>query len=234
MAPLVRVCDSLAHDLNNILGSIEGYHSLAEAGLPPGSRVRADLDGIRGAWAKAAEITGRLHCFSGRRAAPRKAGGLGTLIGRAAAAASGKGWEGISISVSAADLPEATLNEDVLGEALAALLENARDAMPGGGEILLSAGVVTLSGAGIRVPELRPGPARFLRLAVADTGEGVPAENMERLFEPFFSTRESRGLGLAVVYGAALLHGGWAEAASAPCEGSEFSIYLPLLSGNLI
>jgi len=122
-------------------------------------------------------------------------------------------------------LADASLLEQVIMN----LVVNARDAMPGGGQVVVEVGRVEVDAerAG-RVPDARPGPA--VRIDVADDGVGIRPEHLPRLFEPLFTTKpegKGFGLGLATVYGIVRQHRGWVEVRSALGEGSRFQVYLP-------
>ncbi len=111
------------------------------------------------------------------------------------------------------------------------LAVNARDAMPGGGEITISTASVSTDAAYLeRVPQAKLGD--FVGLRVRDQGTGIPPEVLPRIFEPFFTTKpegSGTGLGLAMVYGIAQQHGGWIEVASEVGRGSEFTVWFPAL-----
>ena len=120
----------------------------------------------------------------------------------------------------------------VLEHILVNLFLNAREALPQGGTIAIHTEAAWLdphqkqhqTNANIK-------PGHFVHLTVRDNGSGMTAEVQERLFEPFFTTREDEkamGLGLATVYGAVKQHGGWIEFESEPQRGTEFSVFLPV------
>ncbi len=114
------------------------------------------------------------------------------------------------------------------------LAVNARDAMPGGGELRLAAANVVLESAPEWVGEL---PARFVVLTVADTGTGIPSTLQDRIFDPFFTTKEigkGTGLGLATVQAVVKSHGGFVNLYSEEGKGSAFRIYLPALSEDAV
>ena len=117
---------------------------------------------------------------------------------------------GIRIVIETRDLPPVLADLDALDAALDALAENARDAMPDGGTLLIQ---ITADGMrpGNRAPQAHPAsyPGRFIRLSFTDTGTGMDAATLARAGEPFFSTRPSRlGLGLAAAWGVAAQLGG--------------------------
>jgi CheY-like chemotaxis protein len=111
------------------------------------------------------------------------------------------------------------------------LVVNARDAMPGGGQLLIAAEGVSFDAAYARMnPEARAG--EFVCLSVGDTGTGIAPEHLQRIFEPFFTTKEpgkGTGLGLATVYGIVKQHQGWVEVSSRVGEGTTFKIFLPAI-----
>jgi CheY-like chemotaxis protein len=114
------------------------------------------------------------------------------------------------------------------------LAVNARDAMPEGGRITVSAEAVEIGPEAARAtPEMREG--RFVRLSVRDTGCGISPEILPRIFEPFFTTKpvgRGTGLGLATVYGITRQHHGWVEVQSKINEGTTFHVLLPAISSG--
>ena len=226
MAVLRRVCAKMAHDINNLLGAIEGYSTFAASALAPGSQARADIEDVRASAAKGAELTGRLSLFAGRRTLARSELSPAGLL-EAAAAGRGAGWEKINFRTAANAAAAVNADEDMLKQALAELLRNARYSCQAGGEVTAGAEDVSVPPERNRAQKPAAGNAAFVRFYVADSGPGPGAADLPRLFEPFFSTRSARGLGLAAVYGAALLHGGWAECLLPAGGGCEFSFYIP-------
>jgi len=138
----------------------------------------------------------------------------------------------ITLSVHAQPgLPQIYGDPHQLETVLLNLAVNAREAMPGGGELNLSAQVSELdSEQGTAHADARPG--RFIRLAVADTGCGISAETLPRIFEPTFTTKpggQGAGLGLAAVQSIVKQHRGWIETQSELGKGTIFRIYVPVL-----
>jgi two-component system cell cycle sensor histidine kinase/response regulator CckA len=117
-----------------------------------------------------------------------------------------------------------------IGQVLANLATNARDAMPRGGRLLVETKPVIVDETTKKICDLEK-PGRYARISVSDTGTGIEEEQMKKLFEPFFTTKEigrGTGLGLAISYGIMKQHGGSIVARSIPDRGATFDLYLPL------
>jgi CheY-like chemotaxis protein len=131
---------------------------------------------------------------------------------------------------AARDLRPVVGDATQMHQVLMNLCVNARDAMPEGGKLTLSAKNVELDAAAVRAhPAAKPGP--HVALNVADTGCGIPPKVIGHVFEPFFTTKlpgKGTGLGLSVVLGIIRSHGGFITVASEPGEGTTFSIFLPV------
>jgi CheY-like chemotaxis protein len=117
----------------------------------------------------------------------------------------------------------------MMEQVLVNLVVNARDAMPRGGQLVVTTDGIKLEEALLELhPEGRKG--EFVRLSVSDTGTGIAPEHMPHIFEPFFTTKDQgkgTGLGLATVYGIVKQHEGWIEVATGAGTGSTFNIFLP-------
>jgi len=127
------------------------------------------------------------------------------------------------------DLGLAKVDQGQLEQVIINLAVNARDAMTGGGTLTIRTGNATQSSALRRAHEVMPA-GNYVLIEVSDTGVGIPKENLERIFEPFFSTKEvgsGTGLGLSTVYGIVKQTGGFIFVDSAPGRGAMFQIYLP-------
>ena len=238
---LGRLAGGVAHDFNNLLTVITAYAQFAretieevEASGAPGeiAAAVADLREVEEAAARAAELTSRLLAFSRQR--PVAAGPvelnqalaedrrlLQPLLGAGVRLAFLPG-EGIpTVLIDAAQLQQLVMN----------LVVNARDAMPGGGEIRVrTRREVVAPGQVAQVigPDVPPG--EYAVLEVSDTGTGMDEATRARIFEPFFTTKEpgkGTGLGLPVVYGVARQAGGAIRVESSPGAGTTFFVYLP-------
>lgn len=224
---LGRMARAMAHDMNNLLGAIEGYATLGLRAVNKGDQLWSDLNEIRAAVKRGAEINKALLVF-GR---PRQTGRLPLRPAALLPALRGAVPAGISLEADVPDnLPEVLAAPAQLELLFLQLLSNAAEAMRGGGVVKLSATVRELRAGEVFAPDPAAAGGKFVRFSVADSGEGMTPETEERLFEPFFSTREKgrgAGLGLAQVYGIARQHNGWLEVKTARGAGSEFSLYLP-------
>ncbi len=241
MEALGRLSCRVAHNLNNILGAIEGYATLAIAGLKKDDPVISDLKEIRGLVAEAAALGKQLIVFGGRQRLTKAPCGINEIIAntlkRPELAPDGYFQAEALLEPG---LPEIAADAEQLELALANLLLNAREAMaasgakPGGGKAVISAAALRLEGGAVKALNPPEAGGLFIKISVRDSGPGISAEIFERLFEPQFLNKEKnhgRGLGLSLVYGVVKQHNGWLEVKSQPGQGSEFTLFLPALGG---
>jgi PAS domain S-box-containing protein len=227
-----RLAGGVAHDFNNLLCAINGYADLLVTELPVGDLRREDAAEIARAGQRAAALTRQLLLFS-RRERPL----LETLdLSEAISAVSQMLRRLIGEDVLLlTELAPATVRADrgQLEQMVVNLVVNARDAMPDGGTLTLSAGAVADS------PTCASGPSpetRFAMLRVSDTGCGMSEDIRAHLFEPFFTTKErgkGTGLGLATVYGIVQQLGGRIDVETAVGKGTTFTILLPLAPATM-
>jgi len=225
----------IAHDFNNILTGAVGLASAARDDLPEGHAVRGDLEELLGVLRRAGALTRTLLTFARRESAdlhPEPLAGILDGVGRLVRSGLG---DGVVLELR---LPPPDLVVDVdrsqLEQVLVNLATNARDAMPEGGRLRLSA-------AAAEVPEgqaarHRVAPGRYAAIAVEDSGVGMDEAILARIFDPFFTTKEvgkGTGLGLSMVYGIVRQHDGFVEVHSALGKGSRFEVYLPARSGRV-
>jgi PAS domain S-box-containing protein len=220
----------IAHDFNNLLQAIGGNASLA---LAPGSGrqdVEAAIGEITAAVDRAGQLTRQLLTFGRRQALQRQSVELNALVTNHLAMIRRLLPEDIRIDFHPAPQPVVLeADKGQLEQVLLNLCLNARDAMPAGGRLAIAADTVVLDAATAEQLCQRPG-GPFVRIKVSDTGHGMTADVLGRIFEPFFSTKardKSYGLGLAVVYGIVRQHGGHIDARSEPGRGTEFVLLLP-------
>jgi PAS domain S-box-containing protein len=228
MEALGQLTGGVAHDFNNLLMVVLGNLALLRKRIPPEPRLTRLLDGAQQGAERGAALTSRMLAFARRqelRPAPTDLAalvrGMATLLERSV---------GPQVRV-VLDLPEglppALVDANQLELALLNLVVNARDAMPGGGEVRLRIEPV-LAPAADAPPGLAPGA--YLRIALKDTGAGMDAATLERATEPFFTTKgvgKGSGLGLSMVHGLAQQSGGGLAIASRPGEGTQVAVWLP-------
>ena len=235
MEAVGRMAGGIAHEFNNMLTAIGGFARLAERSPGDRERVVTCVREIAKASDRAAALTAQLLDFSRRRASDEmEVVALAPLVRDLRVFLKPLMSAGIELDIRLLDEDaHAVANPVTLNQAILNLALNARDAMPEGGRLSVSLAVETPDGAFFaRHMELTRGPFAVIR--VADEGGGVPEEIRDRIWEPFFTTKEpgkGTGLGLWMVYGTAQQAGGAAEMEARPDgRGSVFSIHLPAVA----
>jgi two-component system, cell cycle sensor histidine kinase and response regulator CckA len=228
-----KLAGGIAHDFNNILTAIIGYSNLLADELPPGSPAREDVDGIRKAADRAANLTRQLLAFSRRQPYSPKALDLNASVQDVDRLLRRILPENVLLSLSLSRVPATVIADPAqVEQVLLNLAFNARDAMPEGGELRLATSVESFA-APSDVGLARLDPGSYAVIEVADSGTGIPAEIADKIFEPFFTTKprdRGTGLGLSTVYGIARQLGGSVAVESRPGRGSTFRVWIPLAS----
>ncbi len=225
---VARLASAAAHDFGNILQGISIIQEFLAASIPPGDPRHADVLQIRAAVDQGTALTRELLAF-GREEPETKAGtldvaglvrGLEPMLARVAG-------PGIALVVEADGPAHATIARSALEQTVLNLVINARDAMAGGGSIVVSVRVADIAAApaaGLDVPS-----GAYAVVSVADDGCGMSPEVVERAIEPFFTTKElGTGIGLSSVYGAARRSGGTMRIDSEAGRGTTVEVLLPL------
>ncbi len=220
----------VAHDFNNLLTAIIGNAQLALAHLLPGDWVYDRLIEIEHAGKRAAELTRQLLIFSRRERLEPRTLALNDTIGPFAKLLRRIIGEDIDMRFKGApDLSTVFADPGQMEQVLMNLAANARDAMPGGGELIIETHNVTIDeGYRLTHPDARPGT--YVQISVSDTGSGMDLNTQQHIFEPFFTTKgvgKGTGLGLALAYGIVKQHEGMIEVYSEVGQGTTFNIYLP-------
>jgi signal transduction histidine kinase/ActR/RegA family two-component response regulator len=233
MEAVGQLAAGIAHDFNNILAVVQGNASLLLAGKSPGDPEIKPLESICAATDRACKLVRQLLTLSRKQLPDLHPMNVRDTLAAVSEMLPGVLTPMIDLEVSeSAGLPDMCADARMLENLLMNLVANARDAMPGGGRLRVSADAVEIDADAARAnPEMRQG--RFVRLSVADTGCGIPPEFLPRIFEPFFTTKpagKGTGLGLATVYGIARQHHGWVEVQSKVNEGATFHVFLPALA----
>ncbi len=229
MDTIGTLAGGIAHDLNNALAPVLMGADMLRTCEDQESRQQY-LDIISSGANRATALVKQILSFargSGGRSGPIK---LGDIIGEMESMIRETFPKSISISFTVAageDLWTVQGEATEIHQVLLNLCVNARDAMPNGGHLLLSAQNVTVA-KGASAANQVSGP--HVMISVADTGSGIRAEILPHIFEPFFTTKigdKGTGLGLPTIAGIVKHHGGFIEVNTEPGNGTEFKIYLP-------
>ncbi len=229
-----QLAGGVAHDFNNMLAVIGGN---AELLLMDADQHTADTkDGLKqilAASQRASNLTRQLLAFSRKQVMQSQSLVLNQVIEDLTKMLRRIIGEHIDLQCHYTDpLPFVQADVGMLEQVLVNLAVNARDAMPQGGQLLITTETVSLDADYVQThPEARAGES--VCLAVADAGTGIAPENLPRIFEPFFTTKDlgkGTGLGLATVYGIVKQHQGWIEVSSQLGAGATFKIFLPAIS----
>jgi len=224
MEAVGRLAGGVAHDFNNILGTIRGYAELVQKDAEQASQA-ARAGKILAATDRAASLTRQLLAFGRKEVVAPELLDIGQLI------------KDSKTMITCMMGPETQIDireEQGLGlvnadriqieQLVLNLAANGRDAMPQGG--MLAIAVEDYDGR-LMQPELSPG--KYVRISFSDTGSGMDQETQLRIFEPFFTTKHNAsGLGLSTVYGIVQQSGGYIAVQSAPMQGATFVVYLPV------
>ncbi len=228
---LGQLAGGVAHDFNNLLQVVGGALALILRRPDDAARVARLAATAEDATERGAAITGRLLSLT--RQGTLRSGPVEplALLSDMASVLSHTLGAAIAIQVAAApDLPPLLADRRQLETVLINLAANARDAMPGGGRLTLSA-TLEFNPQGLSV-EVLPGP--YIRIEAADTGTGMDAETLARASEPFFTTKDvgrGTGLGLAMARGFVEQSGGGLNIESAPGRGTAVRLWLPCAPG---
>jgi PAS domain S-box-containing protein len=238
MEALGQLTGGIAHDFNNLLGVILGNLDLLERAVAGDEVALKRVQAAQRASIRGADLTRRLLTFSRREQLNPEPVDIPSAIAETVELATRALGPEIKISTRCdPGLPQVFVDAAALENALLNLAVNARDAMPRGGSLIVSAHLADLAGshALAQTGELEPG--KYVRVAVTDTGHGMSRETLERALEPFFTTKprdKGTGLGLAMVYGFIKQSGGAIRLYSEPGIGTAISLYLPLADASAV
>ncbi|WP_224982293.1 ATP-binding protein [Geomonas agri] len=230
MEAVGQLAGGVAHDFNNMLGVIIGHAELALLRTDTSAEMHDRLNEILDAANRSADITRQLLAFSRQQHAEPKVLDLNETIARMLKMLHRLIGEDIDLSWSPGfNVSKIRIDPSQLDQVMANLCVNARDAIAGVGKIEIDTQNVTLDMHDqARMADLTPGD--YVMLVVSDSGRGMTREVMDRIFEPFYTTKEfgrGTGLGLATVFGIVKQNSGNIEVASEPGHGATFRIYLP-------
>lgn len=227
----------VAHDFNNILTAIQGCAEMAAMELEKDHPVYPDLEQIQISSRRAANLTRQLLLFSRKHPMIMKPIRLNQVFEDMHNMLQRLIGENIRIDINLdPGLWNVMADSATLSQVIMNLVVNARDAMPDGGHIKVETMNVVLDDTDSK-QMVEADSGMFVCLSISDTGMGIPYELQERIFDPFFSTKEPKsgtGLGLSVAYGIVKEHAGWIQVYSEIDQGAEFKVYLPAASEETV
>ena len=231
MEAIGRLAGGIAHDLNNALTAIAGYAELALGEVASEHAARADVEEIRRAAERAGSVTRQLLAFSRKQLLEPRVFDLNETIAAISRLLSRLLGTDVEVQTRLAGTTLPVLGDPgQVEQAVINLALNARDAMPGGGTLVLATAAETVDETYARTH--LPMPAGlYTLLRVSDSGHGMPRETQARIFEPFFTTKDvgkGTGLGLSMVYGTLKQIGGFIFVDSEVNRGTTFRLYFPL------
>ncbi len=223
-----RLAGGIAHDFNNALTAIRGYAFMSGRKADDAEMVRGYAEKIVDAADGASTVVRQLLAFSRRQVMQPRRVDVDEHLGAATPVLRTLVGAEVELSVELACGGAVTIDPVLFDQALLNVVTNASEAMPNGGSLTIRTGVVVLPDSGVGPGIVLP-DGRYCTVVVADTGPGVDAEALDRVFDPFFSTKpEGSGLGLATVHGIVTQGSGGVAVGVAPGGGAEIAMYLPL------
>ena len=237
MEAVGTLAGGIAHDFNNILAAMTGYSELALDDARQGRATPVELEQILKAADRAKDLVRQILVFSRKAAYHPKPLDLNQVIGDAVSIIERAIPKMIAVELKLApDLRPTNADATQMEQVILNLANNAQDAMPQGGKLTIETQNLFLdeqyAHSHLDVPA-----GAYVRLTISDTGQGMDADTLEHIFEPFYTTKEvgkGTGLGLASVYGIVKGHGGHAICSSQPGSGATFDIFLPALGPEVV
>lgn len=229
---LGQLAGNIAHDFNNLMAIVLGYADMIQGseGMPDG--VVEMMAEIKKAVQRGAGLTGQILAYAKHQALEVKPTDMHVFLRenlamiQAALTANVKCVLNLGAKALFVDI-----DENQFMQVLINLAVNARDAMPSGGEFTITTNPVYLDEEYFKTRAIQPQVGAYVYITIADTGTGIPKEILQRIFDPYFSTKsrdKGTGLGLSVVYGIIKQHRGLIFCDSTPNVGTVFEIFLPV------
>jgi len=234
MEAIGTLAGGIAHDFNNILMAIIGYSQLAMDNLSDPAKAMRDLKEVLKAGDRAKDLVGQILTFSRKSEATRSPLALHIVVKESLRMLRSMIPTTIEIRQNLVDSGLVMSNQTQIHQIMINLCTNAAHAMEERGGVLeVGLRRVDMDHSAARTTGLTPGP--YLQLTVSDTGHGMSPEIVERIFEPYFTTKEQgrgTGLGLSVVHGIVKSHGGAVVCRSVTGGGTSFDIYFPRIGSE--
>jgi signal transduction histidine kinase len=219
ISALGEMTGGITHDFRNILCIVASGLRVAERNIGKPARLKAALDAIQEGVERGLRMTSRILAFSNQQEFACEQKDVSSLLRELEVFLKYGAGSGIHVTLNLEpDLPNCPVDAARFNAAMINMVANARDAMPAGGDICISA---------VHVPGDR---FDYVRVRVRDSGVGIPPEVMSRIFEPFFTTKGEKGTGLGVPQIQAMMHraGGCLRIDSKLGEGSTFDLFFPV------
>ncbi|MBU1568091.1 MAG: PAS domain S-box protein [Proteobacteria bacterium] len=221
----------IAHDFNNILFAVMGNISLAERLAEESSPIRDYLQAAHEASIRAKELTVKLLNFAVGAEPVKATVSLPELVRNAVELVCSASHNKIQCNFEIPeDLWAVSMDKEQISQVITALMQNAEQSMSGGGTVIISLANKEL----VNDQKVGLNPGKYVKICLADEGRGIEAQYLDKIFDPYFSTKEKdskkgAGLGLAIVHSIINKHEGRITVESTPGRGTTFTLYLPAL-----
>ena len=236
MEAVGRLAGGVAHDFNNLLTAISGFSEIILMKEPVSGDTRKYLMEIKKSTERAASLTHQLLAFSRKQVMQPRIVDLNRLIADLQKMLRRLIGENIELfTVLDPELWQVKADPAQIEQVVMNLAVNSRDAMPGGGELIIETKNVEKGGPEDGGDNSDLAPGSYVMFSVTDTGQGMHEETKRRIFEPFFTTKEpgkGTGLGLSIVFGIVKQSGGAIAVSSEPGNGTLIKVYLPRATGE--
>ncbi|HUV59629.1 MAG TPA: PAS domain S-box protein [Desulfatiglandales bacterium] len=230
MEAIGTLAGGIAHDFNNILSAIFGYTELAMGNLPEDSRARSNMNKLLKAGERAKDLVKQILTFSRNSKQEQKPILVHPLVKETLKLLRSTLPTTIEIRQNISSANMVLADPTQIHQVIMNLCTNAYHAMDEKGGVLEVSLVDIELDSEFTAKHLNTYPGPYLRLTVSDTGHGIEKKVIDRIFEPYYTTKEKSGgtgMGLAVVHGIVKSHGGIITAYSKPGKGSTFNVFLP-------
>jgi PAS domain S-box-containing protein len=233
MEPIGVLAGGIAHDFNNVLTVISGYADLLKMSLPNDGKNMIIAQEISAAVERAADMTRTLLAFSGEQEIQLQHEDLRQIIVVINKSLGRLIREDIELTInSCQEMLPVFVDRGQIDQVLINLVVNSREAMTSGGRITITTMQKCLAEAHC-VGNTGIPPGSYACLQVSDTGVGIAPELLNRIFEPFYTTKQKSGLGLAIVHSIISRHNGHISVTSVQGQGTEVTVYLPMFVGEI-
>jgi two-component system sensor histidine kinase/response regulator len=230
MASITTLASGIAHNINNLMGVVIGYADMLHSDLEHDKKSQIYADKILNASQRISDLTKNLLMYGRASRGATSTINLRELLEKMVQLYSNNGPNGTQIDLQMPpDIPEIQADRDQVFQALSNIFVNAQEATPSGGSVSISVRIGQLPDD-LRHEISRPEIINYVIISISDTGVGMSQETAERIFEPFFTSKQTVGvgLGLSAAYGIIQKHEGTISVDTKQGEGSTFNVYLPI------